>query len=277
MRRVLTLALASAAVLAATPASASLVYNANISVSAQGFGNVPRDLSLQGSGTTESGCVGVAAGGGITFGGTSCVNDATQVHDHNGVQNSGSTADMPNPLADDQKYGVPTLASLGWTSAAQIGLLFNAIEPSGNSITVNDITLKFYNSTTGALIAALDGPGIGDGGVLNVPLTFDPSQPGNGSAGFVFTVDAAESAWLDSTFFASLVAANGGAGNIQIALESTLSNSASGPESWTAFNINSPPGVPEPATWAMMLLGFGGIGFAMRRRRSSSGHLLQIA
>ena len=25
--------------------------------------------------------------------------------------------------------------------------------------------------------------------------------------------------------------------------------------------------VPEPATWAMMLLGFGGIGFAMRRRR----------
>lgn len=26
--------------------------------------------------------------------------------------------------------------------------------------------------------------------------------------------------------------------------------------------------VPEPATWAMMLLGFGGIGFAMRRRKS---------
>jgi len=25
--------------------------------------------------------------------------------------------------------------------------------------------------------------------------------------------------------------------------------------------------VPEPATWAMMLLGFGGIGMAMRRKR----------
>ena len=25
--------------------------------------------------------------------------------------------------------------------------------------------------------------------------------------------------------------------------------------------------VPEPATWALMLLGFGGIGMAMRRRR----------
>jgi hypothetical protein len=27
--------------------------------------------------------------------------------------------------------------------------------------------------------------------------------------------------------------------------------------------------VPEPATWAMMLLGFAGIGFALRRRRSA--------
>ena len=37
-----------------------------------------------------------------------------------------------------------------------------------------------------------------------------------------------------------------------------------------------PPGsVPEPATWAMMLLGFGGIGMAMRRRRKKG--LLQVA
>jgi len=33
--------------------------------------------------------------------------------------------------------------------------------------------------------------------------------------------------------------------------------------------------VPEPATWAMMLLGFGGIGMAMRRRRQPA--LAQIA
>ena len=33
----------------------------------------------------------------------------------------------------------------------------------------------------------------------------------------------------------------------------------------------STPAVPEPGTWAMMLLGFGGIGFAMRRRRRQQG------
>jgi hypothetical protein len=36
-------------------------------------------------------------------------------------------------------------------------------------------------------------------------------------------------------------------------------------------------GIPEPATWAMMLLGFGGIGFAMRRSRRRNGVLMQVA
>lgn len=31
---------------------------------------------------------------------------------------------------------------------------------------------------------------------------------------------------------------------------------------------NSVSGVPEPSTWMMMLIGFGGIGYAIRRRRS---------
>ena len=35
--------------------------------------------------------------------------------------------------------------------------------------------------------------------------------------------------------------------------------------------------VPEPGTWAMMLLGFGAAGVAIRRRKRSTGRALQIA
>ena len=41
----------------------------------------------------------------------------------------------------------------------------------------------------------------------------------------------------------------------------------------TTFSAST--AVPEPATWGLMLLGFAGIGFAMRRRRTSV--LAQIA
>ena len=37
------------------------------------------------------------------------------------------------------------------------------------------------------------------------------------------------------------------------------------------------PPIPEPGTWAMMLLGFGAIGFTMRRRRLRKAAPLQVA
>ncbi len=36
-----------------------------------------------------------------------------------------------------------------------------------------------------------------------------------------------------------------------------------------AGSINA-PAVPEPGTWAMMLIGFGGVGYSMRRRRKTT-------
>jgi hypothetical protein len=41
------------------------------------------------------------------------------------------------------------------------------------------------------------------------------------------------------------------------------------------FGVVSASAVPEPGTWAMMLLGFGAVGFSMRRRRRV--HLMQAA
>lgn len=37
--------------------------------------------------------------------------------------------------------------------------------------------------------------------------------------------------------------------------------------------VVAPPGVPEPAAWAMMLLGFGGAGVLLRRRRAQAAAL----
>jgi hypothetical protein len=58
-----------------------------------------------------------------------------------------------------------------------------------------------------------------------------------------------------------------GTGDHTIHLIGTLVGLDSGSYSGT-LNVQSVRGaVPEPATWAMMLLGFAGVGFAMRRRR----------
>jgi hypothetical protein len=41
--------------------------------------------------------------------------------------------------------------------------------------------------------------------------------------------------------------------------------------------FGSTGGVPEPATWAMMLLGIGMIGSSMRRRRKDQSAIRQLA
>jgi hypothetical protein len=145
MGRVLTLALATAATLGiATPASASLVYDATATLSAQGFGAAPRTLSVQGHGqaTVEGGCVGVNSGGTINVGGIGSCMGVDAAIDPNGTINS--LHNETPPLTDNQKFGIPTVSQLGWASAADIGILFNVTDPgSGESVTLNDITLKF--------------------------------------------------------------------------------------------------------------------------------------
>ncbi|HEY7959412.1 MAG TPA: PEPxxWA-CTERM sorting domain-containing protein [Sphingomicrobium sp.] len=37
------------------------------------------------------------------------------------------------------------------------------------------------------------------------------------------------------------------------------------------------PSVPEPASWTMMLVGFAGIGLAMRRRRRTRRRRFQLS
>ena len=68
----------------------------------------------------------------------------------------------------------------------------------------------------------------------------------------------------------TLLPATFGSGDYRLSFGGTTSGG--GGESGTLSFFAA---VPEPSTWAMMLLGFGGIGFAMRRRRRPA--LAQIA
>ncbi len=54
-------------------------------------------------------------------------------------------------------------------------------------------------------------------------------------------------------------------------------NNTQGWSNAALYTTGRTPGVPEPATWAMMLVGFGAIGFAMRRRSSARKALPQLA
>jgi hypothetical protein len=44
----------------------------------------------------------------------------------------------------------------------------------------------------------------------------------------------------------------------------------------TSFSASA-AAVPEPGTWAMMIIGFGALGYSLRRRRRHSGMLTQLA
>jgi hypothetical protein len=247
LNRFAAAAVAMAALALPSAASASLVYDSSILAPAQGFGTAPRDLTLQANGqdTFESGGLGVSTAGTIVFG--SVVADSS-VHLGNGVTNQSGTTSLPGPLADDQKYGIPTIGALGITNANQIAVLFNATEPQGDSVNVTDLTLKFYTAT-GVLLGAIDGQ-----------QNFASSNAGNGVAGFTFTVDAGQQAYVNGLL------ANGP--TTTMALEASIADFAGGPETFLIYNLSTPvTAVPEPATYALILAGVGIIGFVAKRRR----------
>lgn len=101
--------------------------------------------------------------------------------------------------------------------------------------------------------------------------TLDPNNPGS----YVFNTIAgwgASSFYTDSAFVSGVSVGNG-SGSTASFVGYADNVSASGSFGARSFNFAAAAAVPEPGTWAMMLVGFGGIGAAMRRQRRATGKL----
>jgi hypothetical protein len=141
--------------------------------------------------------------------------------------------------------------SASTTTAAVDGLssVFAANIGGDNTQVFNGTLASSYNGTLLTL-------------TFSTPFAYDPSG-GNLLLDFVISNPTNSG----SVFFKS---DNGNAGGVY----SRMQNFGSGTSGYglqTTFIFgNAVPAVPEPATWAMMLAGFGIVGGAMRRRQRTS-------
>lgn len=246
--------------LSSQPATATFEIDSSIVNLAQGFGNVPRLLTVQATGNVTSpewACNSLS--GGVLV--QTCGGDATFAPNGlvNGTVGINGTV---SPAGDTAKNNIVSLAALGITNATQIRLNYNPSETGANpQNNIQDITLKFY-SAAGALVISVDG---GCGTVCtdtaSDPLFFADTGTnlGNGGVGFILKLDAVQAAAVNAACGANL------AGCAFVAGETTIRLTDDGPDSYTLFS--SALAVPEPSSLLLLGTALAGCAAFLRRRR----------
>ena len=227
-------------------ARADLVFGGLVTVGGTGLGTVNTVLTIQDS-PTEQGCVGFSAGGDVignftTFNQSGCP--------------AATNTDVKTGASQTQTR---SLLDAGVSAGSNFAILFNAAEPSGNSISLDGLVATFYNGTTGAVLFTAVYTGTN-------PLTFPTTQTGTGNTGAEFTLNAAEAAQLQG-FITTL-----GLANVRVGLGASAGSpetAAGGNETFFIFNSGAATVVPEPSTMVLTAGGMLGlVGFVRRRRRN---------
>ncbi len=171
--------------------------------------------------------------------------------------------------------GVAAAAALALGSAANATI---TIDSSTNLNSPNPATDPTAVQTVGDLTTISFGQNAEPNGSFNGSFDFTNSDPGIysillGSSTPGVTFSAAQLIGINGT--AGSYSLTGGGTNVMQLAQTLIvggqyefSFTGSNPLLSAVANGNvTIQAVPEPATWAMMLIGFGGIGLAMRRRR----------